>query len=69
MLSTDEFKTFAGNVVLFLHNTSKVEGEPWCLSARIGGGFGGSAADMGGITPEPRPPVKDRAPRRAIGRR
>ena len=40
MLATDEFKKFAANVVLFLHNTSKVEDEPYPNLLREKGGNG-----------------------------
>jgi hypothetical protein len=40
VLETEEFRTFAKNVVLFLHNTSKVEGEPHPNFLREKGGNG-----------------------------
>ncbi len=40
MLSTEEFKKFSGKVVLFLHNTSKVEDEPYPNLLREKGGNG-----------------------------
>ena len=40
MLSTPEFKKFSGEVVLFLHNTSHVDGEPYPNLLREKGGNG-----------------------------